>query len=528
MSETTERTPEGAEDHMLGPDGESVETTERPVNVLPEITLEDLPEALQKTAERMGWTRLMPVQAQAIPYLRAGRDLMVQSRTGSGKTGAFLLPLLEKLDPRKPACQAIIMVPTRELARQVMNEAVALGKGTGIRVTAVYGGVGYGPQLEDLKAGAHIVVGTPGRILDHLERRSLKLDAVKVLIFDEADRMLSVGFYPDMKAMEAYLPRKREGFMFSATFPPAVRSLAKQFLHDPEVLSLSSGLEHVAETAHIAYEAPSMEKDRILIRLIEMENPESAIVFTNTKAMANFVAVVLQRTGYDADQLSSDLSQIQREKVLARVYAKKLRFLVATDVAARGIDIQNLSHVFLYDFPEDPESYIHRTGRTGRAGASGVAISLVDNLEKLQLKAVIKQYHNIPVEMREAPTPEQVQVIVSERMTAILEQKLRGLDRLVKERMGRMMPLARKLSESDDELSLMAMLLDEHYQNTLHEVPESPADAPVPGEARRSEESSSGGGSGSGGGRRGRRDGGSGGGGGGGDRKGGGGRRRRR
>jgi len=448
----------------------------------PETSLAVLPAHLVKAVARMGWKDLMPVQARAIPFLLAGRDVMVQSRTGSGKTGAFLLPLLERIDPKRDICQALVLVPTRELARQVATEAESLFHDTGVRTVSVYGGVSYGPQLDGLKRGAHLVVGTPGRILDHLIRRSLILDHLHTLIFDEADRMLSVGFYPDMVAMERFLPRKRDGFMFSATFPPGVRTLANQFLNKPEFLSLSTGHEHAMQTVHIVYEVPAMEKDRCLVRAIEIKNPDSAIIFCNTKAQVKFVTVVLQRYGYDADQLSADLPQKAREKVLSRVYQKKLRFLIATDVAARGIDIQNLSHVILYDFPEDPESYIHRTGRTGRAGANGEAISLVDNLELLQLKAVARRF-SIEVVYEPIPTTEQVETVVAERVTAFLEQRLRGLDALVRERMKRMLPLAARLGESDDERAVMAMLLDEYYQQTLHAPPEVPkVSAPSPSE----------------------------------------------
>ncbi|HET9232687.1 MAG TPA: DEAD/DEAH box helicase, partial [Candidatus Eisenbacteria bacterium] len=457
--------------------------------------------AMQEAAARVGWTSLMPVQAKAIPYLLAKRDLMIQSRTGSGKTGAFILPLFELLDPSASVCQALVLVPTRELARQVAQSAEDLFQSTGFRVAAVYGGVGYGAQREALRRGAHLVVGTPGRILDHLVQRTMNLDRLRFLVFDEADRMLSVGFYPDMRSLKTYMPESRQGSMFSATFPATVRSLAKEFLRQPEMLSLSHGHEHVAETEHIAYEVPGMEKDRSLVRIIEIEMPESAIVFCNTRADANFVSVVLQRFGYDADQLSSDLPQAAREKVLGRLYEHKLRFLVATDVAARGIDIANLTHVFLYDFPEDPESYIHRTGRTGRAGASGEAISLVDPMESLRLKAVARNY-NIPIIFRPLPTEKEVESIVSQRVTALLETRLRNLDRLVVERMQRMVPLARGLGEDDDEVAVMAMLLDDFYQKSLHALPELPGGHTPPAKAERKSESgggSAGGGSGGGG-----------------------------
>ena len=443
-------------------------------NELPPVQIEDLPEEVQSAARGNGWNTLMPVQSYAIPYVLAGRDLMVQSRTGSGKTGAFLLPIFQMIDSRQLSAQALVLVPTRELARQVLSEAESLFKNTSMGCVALYGGVGYGPQLAAIENGAQLIVATPGRILDHLMRESLSLRNLKILVFDEADRMLSVGFYPDIKELERYLPRRRQGYMFSATYPPGVQALARQFLNKPETLSLSHGSEHVVDTEHIFYEVPAMEKGRALIRIIEIENPESAIIFTNTKATANFVSVVLQRFGYDADQLSSDLTQAARDKVLARVYKKDLRFLVATDVAARGIDIDGLSHVFIYEFPEDPESYIHRTGRTGRAGASGEAISLVDILEKMRLKSVIQRY-KIDMEHRALPTDKDVESLVSQRVTAMLEARLRKLDRLVVERMQRMMPLARSLMENDDEARVIAMLLDAYYQDSLHALPETDA-----------------------------------------------------
>jgi len=461
--------------------GHATNSAVEPEDALPEIALSDLPAESQQALSRMGWTSLMPVQAKAIPYLRAGRDLMVQSRTGSGKTGAFLLPILERVDSRRPSCQALVLVPTRELANQVTGEADRMTEGSQVRVAAVYGGVGYGAQLDALKQGAHPVTGTPGRILDHLQRGTLQLDDLRILVFDEADRMLSMGFYPDMIELRSYLPPRRDGFMFSATYPYSVLTLAKQFLDTPEFLSLSHGQQHVASTEHLFYEVQAMEKDRALVRIIEIENPESAIIFCNTKANVRYVAIVLQRFGYDAEQLTADLSQKDREKVLERAYRRRLRFLVSTDLAGRGIDIDSLSHVIVYDFPEDPESYIHRTGRTGRAGASGEAISLVDRLERLALKDVAKRY-GIEFVKKDLPTDEEVQNVVGQRVTALLEQKLRHLDRLVVERMQRMMPLARGLGESADERAVIAMLLDEYYQKSLHAPPELPPVAEAGGE----------------------------------------------
>jgi ATP-dependent RNA helicase DeaD len=326
-----------------------------------------------------------------------------------------------------------------------------------------------------MRNGPHIVVGTPGRILDHLMRRSLMLKDLKTLVFDEADRMLSMGFYPDMRELRRYLPERRSGFMFSATFPTAVQRLAREFLTEPGFLSLSRDGVHVASTEHIYYDVPAMDKDRCLVRVIEVENPDSAIIFCNTKQKVNYVATVLQRFGYDADQLTADLSQAARDRVLDRLRRERLRFLIATDVAARGIDISHLSHVILYDFPEDPESYIHRAGRTGRAGAGGIAISLVALTESGELRRVARQF-GISMENRQLPSDKDVETVVEERVTALLEAKLRGRDLLQVERMRRFMPLAQNLGENEDELAVIAMLIDDYYQEILH------APRPVPGE----------------------------------------------
>lgn len=442
--------------------------------VAPELTMADLPAPLREASARAGWSELMPVQSQAIPYLLAGRDLMVQSRTGSGKTGAFLLPILDRIDPKRATCQALVLAPTRELARQVAEEAKILAGPTGMRTAVVYGGVAYGPQIQAFRQGAHLVVGTPGRILDHLLKRNLTLRQLRVLVFDEADRMLSMGFYPDMKAVQRHLPSGRIlGCMFSATFPTHVMRLAGEFLHEAEFLSLSRDHVHVTDVEHVYYVVPRMDKDRSLVRIIEVENPPSVLVFCNTRARVHYVTAVLQRFGYDADELSSDLSQKARESIMARVRKGALRFLVATDVAARGIDLPDLSHVIIYEPPDDPELYIHRAGRTGRAGGGGVAISLVDVVEQMTLDRIAKRY-GIEMQQWSLPAPEDVEAIVSERVTILLEARLRDRDRLKSERMQRFAPLIHDLSQSEEGLALLTMLLDDYYQQTLHAPPPQP------------------------------------------------------
>ncbi len=455
-------------------------TGEATSSPLPDVTLDQLTEGMRSAVARAGWPALMPVQARAIPYLLAGEDIMVQARTGSGKTGAFLLPMLERLDPQRNATQALILVPTRELARQVWREAETLCSPAGLRPVAVYGGVGYGAQIDALKQGAQIVVGTPGRVLDHLLRRTLSLDGLRMLVFDEADRMLSMGFYPDMVRVQRYLPERRiHTSMFSATFPGYVMRLAQEFLHEPQFLSLSSDHVHVTDTEHVFYTVPGMDKDRALVRLIEVENPASAIIFCNTKVKVHYVTAVLQRFGYDADELSADLGQNERERVLERVRLGTLRFLVATDVAARGLDIPDLSHVIQYETPEDVESYIHRAGRTGRAGAAGTAITLVSAGERMAFNRIGKHYE---IEMIERPLPSDadVEAVVAERLTALLEARLRDRDKLQAERSRRFVPLARALAEAEDELPLITMLLDDTYQQMLHAPVIPPGEAPRP------------------------------------------------
>ncbi|MBI5053218.1 MAG: DEAD/DEAH box helicase [Chloroflexi bacterium] len=460
-------------------------STEQITHNLADTTLEQLPQRLRDAASRAGWSTLMPVQARAIPYLLAARNMMIQARTGSGKTGAFLLPMLERLDPTRNNCQALILVPTRELALQVWNEAERVCADSGLRTVAVYGGVGYGAQIDALKQGAHIVVGTPGRVLDHLLKRALSLDHLKMLILDEADRMLSMGFYPDMKQVQRYLPnRPLNACMFSATFPEYIMRTAREFIRHPEFITLSQDHVHVTDTEHIFYSVPGMDKDRSLVRLIEIENPVSAIIFCNTKAKVHYVSVVLQRFGYDADELSADLSQKERERVLGRVREGTLRFLVATDVAARGLDIPDLSHVIQYEPPEDPEAYIHRAGRTGRAGAMGIAVSLVSGVEKFELDRIAKRF-SIAMQERPLPSDADVEAVVTERVTTLLEARLRERDKLQTERSQRFVPLARALADNEAESAIIAMLLDDYYQQTLHTpVPQPREEKPPTTESR--------------------------------------------
>ena len=328
-----------------------------------------------------------------------------------------------------------------------------------------------------------------------------------MLVFDEADRMLSIGFYPDMKEIQRYLPRRAiHTCLFSATYPPHVLKLAGEFMSAPAMLSLSQKEVHVAEVHHLFCEVKPMDKDRALVRLLETENPASAIIFCNTKSNVHYVAGVLQGFGYSADELSADLSQSRREAVLEKIRQGKLQYLVATDVAARGIDIPELSHVFLYEPPEDHESYIHRAGRTGRAGAAGTVISLVDVMQRMELDRIAKHYKIglIPLPL---PTDEDVARVAGARLTAILEGRFRNLTGLERMRVARYTQLARDLAaeggDDEDSALLLAMLLDAAHQESLREnrFPDPSSPSPAAGQNGGSRQGSGRGGSGSRGGR---------------------------
>ena len=436
---------------------------------LPEATPETLPSAVRQAFEATGWPSLMPVQQKAVPYMLDGRDLIVQSRTGSGKTGAFLLPLFAVLDPTRGETQALILTPTRELARQIYGEFERMKAGTpetgALRGALVYGGVRYRTQNQELKAGAHLVIGTPGRILDHLDRRTFSLDGLSVFILDEADEMLSMGFYPAMMTLKRYLPAERQSYMFSATMPPKVRSLGQEFLSEPSFLGLSAGQISVESIEHRYYRVDRMEKDRSLIRLIEMENPDAAIIFANTKREVEYLAQFLENYGYDVAEISGDLAQKAREEAMGRLRRGALRFLVATDVAARGIDISDLSHVFQYDVPEDPEYYIHRTGRTARAGKAGTAVTLATFEDERRLLSIARRY-DFDLDKRDMPEPEEVAARVAERMVVVLEEKMRAKSNLERERLQRFIPMVEELVKEEPEL--MAMLVDDLYHERMH------------------------------------------------------------
>jgi ATP-dependent RNA helicase DeaD len=339
------------------------------------------PEVLKALAD-MGFAEPMDVQQKTIPLVREGRDILVQSRTGSGKTAAFAIPFADWIaDPEVSSPQALVLLPTRELALQVAAETARICATSPLSVVPVYGGSPMGRQIEQLRAGAHIVCGTPGRILDHIRRGTLLLDKIKCVVLDECDEMLSMGFQEDIESILGETPSERQTLLFSATIPEGIQRLSRRYMRSPETLKLSADFVGVYEIRHTYYSIPGGQREAELVRILAFEEPERAVIFCNTREETGRVAEYLRRQGMNAEPISSDLCQSEREEVMSRMRGGNLRFLVATDVAARGIDIENLPCVINYTFPESPEAYIHRTGRTGRAGRSGHAISLIGPTE---------------------------------------------------------------------------------------------------------------------------------------------------
>ena len=348
--------------------------------------------------EEMGWETPTPVQRDAYPLAIAGRDVIVQSRTGTGKTGAFGLPLVDGLLKDGGNEQALVLAPTRELALQSAREIAKLGARRGIDTVAVYGGASMEQQIRALEKGARVISGTPGRVLDHLKRGTMKASQLRVLVLDEADEMLSMGFAKELHAIIERLPKERQTLLFSATVDRAIKRVAEKYMTDPHFLGLSGDHVGALGVEHFVYMVSGVGRVANLITVLETEDPESALIFCNTKAETEEVSAALQREGFNAEWLNGDRPQREREEVLGRVRREEVRYLVATDVAARGIDVSHLTHVINFSLPSNVEQYVHRTGRTGRAGRTGTAITLVGPTELGILYYLRLQYRIFPVE----------------------------------------------------------------------------------------------------------------------------------
>lgn len=385
----------------------------------------------------MGFENPTPIQAAAIPELLTGVDLIGQAKTGTGKTAAFALPILEKIDTTKRETQALVMCPTRELALQVCDQMQKLGQYKKLNVVAIYGGEPIERQFASLRRGAQVIVGTPGRLLDHLERETLCLKDVQTVVLDEADEMLDMGFLEDIESIIEQTPENRQTVLFSATMSSRIKEMARKFQNNPKLVAIQAPTVTSNTIEECYYQVDSSSKTSLLSVLLTMHEPTLAIVFCNTKRKVEDIIDALQARGHVVDGLHGDMNQNKRNRVMAKFREKQVKVLVATDVAARGIDVSDVDIVFNYDLPQDKESYVHRIGRTGRAGKMGKALSLVSSRDMSQLK-FIQRYTSAPIKQLALPTAQDIERIQAQRIFSKIQEvrdnhNLDGLKKVVEQ-----------------------------------------------------------------------------------------------
>ncbi|EPP3961024.1 DEAD/DEAH family ATP-dependent RNA helicase [Enterobacter kobei] len=376
----------------------------------------------------LGYEKPSPIQAECIPHLLSGRDVLGMAQTGSGKTAAFSLPLLNNIDPDLRAPQILVLAPTRELAVQVAEAMTEFSKHMrGVNVVALYGGQRYDVQLRALRQGPQIVVGTPGRLLDHLKRGTLDLSKLSGLVLDEADEMLRMGFIEDVETIMAQIPEGHQTALFSATMPEAIRRITKRFMKDPQEVRIQSSVTTRPDISQSYWSVYGMRKNEALVRFLEAEDFDAAIIFVRTKNATLEVAEALERNGYNSAALNGDMNQALREQTLERLKDGRLDILIATDVAARGLDVERISLVVNYDIPMDSESYVHRIGRTGRAGRAGRALLFVENRERRLLRN-IERTMKLTIPEAELPNAELLGKRRLEKFAAKVQQQLESSD----------------------------------------------------------------------------------------------------
>lgn len=382
-----------------------------------------LSKEIQKAITDMGFEEATPIQSYSIPYMLEGKDVIGQAQTGTGKTAAFGIAALERIDPQNKGVQAVILCPTRELAIQVSEELKKLSKyQRGIDILPVYGGQPIDRQIRALKKGVQIIIGTPGRVMDHMERRTLKMDGVKMIVLDEADEMLDMGFREDIETIMKRIPKERQTILFSATMSRAILDLAKKYLTKPQMIKLENKEMTVPNVEQFYYEVKSQAKPEVLARLIDINDLKLSLVFCNTKRRVDELVDNLKTRGYLADGLHGDLQQRQREIVMSRFRKREIEILVATDVAARGIDVGDIEAVFNYDIPPDDEYYIHRIGRTARAGKAGRAFSFVTGKEVYRIRQ-IQQFTKSKIIAQKVPSVSDIEEI----KTNLILEKVKGI-----------------------------------------------------------------------------------------------------
>ncbi len=363
-----------------------------------------LSDALLKAIGSMGFEEATPIQEQAIPAARRGKDVIGQAQTGTGKTAAFGIPMIEHIDPASGAIQGIVITPTRELAVQVAEELNRIGQFKGVHALPIYGGQDIKWQINALKRKPQVIVGTPGRLIDHIERRkTISLGSIKTVVLDEADEMLDMGFIEDIEGILEMTPRNRQTLLFSATMPKPIMRLAGRFMKDPVEIGIKTKAMTVAGTEQVYYEVPEKQKFEVLCRLLDVQLPARAIIFVRTKRRVDELAHALNERGYPAEGIHGDLAQSKRDRVMHAFKDGSVEVLIATDVAARGLDISDVTHVYNFDIPQGPDMYVHRIGRTGRAGKLGTAIMFVTPRE-LKLLRLIERTTRQPIERMPVPT----------------------------------------------------------------------------------------------------------------------------
>jgi ATP-dependent RNA helicase DeaD len=398
----------------------------RPSDYVAEASFDSmgLSEAVRRAVAEKGYQRPTPVQVSSYPPIRAGKDVIVRSKTGTGKTAAFAMPILDRIPDARRKVSCLVMCPTRELAIQVAQEFEELAKHKDLSVVAIYGGASMGAQLDKLNAGAEIVVGTPGRIFDHIKRKTLRLEECMVSCLDEADEMLNMGFFEEVTRILDHLPETCQQLLFSATVPADIEQIIREYLSDPETILLSGDEYSVENINNIIYDAvDDYPKPRNLLYMLETEEPQTAIIFCNTRNDTSLVTAVLNRNGYDAELLNGDLPQTERERVMGKVKRGEVRFMVATDIAARGIDISDLSHVVNYSLPEDPAVFLHRVGRTGRIGKKGTSLSIVSGAE-IHTLTVLEKKFGLIFEKKKLPPPEEARRRWTDRHVGELKEAM--------------------------------------------------------------------------------------------------------
>ena len=391
-----------------------------------ELQLDD---RILRAVTDMGFEEASPIQAKAIPVELEGCDIIGQAQTGTGKTAAFGIPLLQKIDPKKKKLQAIALCPTRELAIQVADEIRNLAKYMhGIKILPIYGGQDIVRQIRGLKDGTQIIIGTPGRVMDHMRRKTVKFDQVHTVVLDEADEMLNMGFLEDMETILSQLPEERQTVMFSATMPAAIQKIAENFQKDPQIVKVVKKELTVPKVTQYYYEVKPKTKVEVMCRLLDMYAPKLSVAFCNTKKQVDELVTELQGRGYFAEGLHGDLKQVQRDRVMNSFRNGRTEILVATDVAARGIDVDDVEAVFNYDIPQDDEYYVHRIGRTGRAGREGIAFNFVVGREVYKLRD-IQRYCKTKIIPQAIPSLDDITEIKAEK---ILDQAKEVLAELMK------------------------------------------------------------------------------------------------